>query len=83
MQERLTHMVGAIAHDVWLGTFHRIGLRILRRYGDLVGLNKNFIVFCRFLMYTEKNGRSVIMKNLFKNFLLAFGLVLILEQYGE
>ena len=44
MQERLTQMVGAIAGDVWLGTFHRIGLRILRRYGDLVNLNKNFIV---------------------------------------
>lgn len=63
MQERLTHMVGAIANDVWLGTFHRIGLRILRKYGDLVGLNKNFIVL-------DTDDQERLLKNILKDCLV-------------
>ena len=63
MQERLTQMVGGIANDVWLGTFHRIGLRILRRYGDLVNLGKNFIVL-------DADDQERLLKNIMKECLV-------------
>lgn len=44
MKERLERMIGADAFSVWLGTFHAIGIRILRKYGYLLGLSSNFIV---------------------------------------
>lgn len=59
MQERLSQMVGAMATDVWLGTFHRIGLRILRKYGDLVNLGKNFIVL-------DADDQERLLKNIMK-----------------
>ncbi len=44
MKERLEKMIGNAALSVWLGTFHAIGIRILRKYGSLLGLSSNFIV---------------------------------------
>ncbi|MGN1091169.1 MAG: ATP-dependent helicase [Alphaproteobacteria bacterium] len=44
MTERLEKMIGGRAMSVWLGTFHRIGLRMLRQHFDVVGLNKDFVI---------------------------------------
>ena len=44
MKERLEKMVGTDARSVWLGTFHSIGVRILGKYPEVVGLKPNFIV---------------------------------------
>lgn len=44
MKERLEKMVGADARTVWLGTFHSIGMRILSKAPEAVGLRPNFIV---------------------------------------
>ncbi len=44
MKERLEKMIGGDAFSVWLGTFHSIGIRILRKHGALLGLESNFIV---------------------------------------
>lgn len=44
MKERLERMIGADAFSVWLGTFHSIGIRILRKHGHLLGFEPNFIV---------------------------------------
>ncbi|MBO7333124.1 MAG: UvrD-helicase domain-containing protein [Alphaproteobacteria bacterium] len=44
MQERLDKMIGPDSMSVWLGTFHRIGLRILRAHYQIVGLDKNFVI---------------------------------------
>lgn len=44
MKERLEKMVGTDARSVWLGTFHSIGVRILGKYPEAVGLKPNFIV---------------------------------------
>lgn len=44
MKERLEKMIGADAFSVWLGTFHSIGIRILRKHGSALGLDSNFIV---------------------------------------
>ena len=44
MQARLENMIGSDAASVWLGTFHRLGLRILRQHYSIVGLEKDFII---------------------------------------
>ena len=44
MRERLEAMIGAAAGGVWLGTFHALGARILRRHAELVGLTSNFTI---------------------------------------
>ena len=44
MRERLDAMIGEIANGVWLGTFHAIAARILRRHAEVVGLTSNFTI---------------------------------------
>jgi DNA helicase-2/ATP-dependent DNA helicase PcrA len=46
MRERVDRLVGAaVARSIWIGTFHHICSRILRRYGDRVGVDRNFQIF--------------------------------------
>jgi DNA helicase-2/ATP-dependent DNA helicase PcrA len=45
MKERVGQMVGeAVEGMPWLGTFHSIGVKILRRHAELVGLKTNFTI---------------------------------------
>jgi DNA helicase II / ATP-dependent DNA helicase PcrA len=45
MKERVGKMVGAIVEGMpWLGTFHAIGVKILRRHAELVGLKSGFTI---------------------------------------
>lgn len=45
MKERIHAMVGdAVEGMPWLGTFHSIGVRILRRHCELVGLKSGFTI---------------------------------------
>jgi DNA helicase-2/ATP-dependent DNA helicase PcrA len=45
MRERLEAMTGqAAAGGVWLGTFHALAARILRRHAELVGLKSDFTI---------------------------------------
>ena len=44
MKERVAAIIGPAAEQVWLGTFHALGARILRRHAELVGLNSNFTI---------------------------------------
>jgi DNA helicase-2/ATP-dependent DNA helicase PcrA len=44
MRERISTMIGPVAENVWLGTFHSLGVRLLRRHAELVGLNSNFTI---------------------------------------
>src|SRR6266851_3220679 len=44
MKERLRAMIGEAAEGLWLGTFHSIGARILRRHAEAVGLKPNFTI---------------------------------------
>ena len=61
MSERLEKMIGSDALSVWLGTFHRLGLRILRKHYDIVDLQKDFVILgeddsariCKQLMQEE------------------------------
>ncbi len=44
MRERLEALIGPAAEGVWLGTFHALAVRILRRHAELVGLRSNFTI---------------------------------------
>ncbi len=45
MKLRVGQMVGQIVEGMpWLGTFHSIGVKILRRHAELVGLKNNFTI---------------------------------------
>src|SRR5712672_2827221 len=45
MKGRVGHMVGQIVEGMpWLGTFHSIGARILRRHAELVGHKPDFTI---------------------------------------
>lgn len=45
MKERIVNLVGDLAKDIWMGTFHSICVRILRRFIDRIGLDSSFIIF--------------------------------------
>jgi DNA helicase-2/ATP-dependent DNA helicase PcrA len=45
MKQRVGAMVGEIVEGMpWLGTFHSIGVKILRRHAELVGLKPDFTI---------------------------------------
>ena len=44
MKTRLERMVGAPARDLWVGTFHSMCVRILRREGSRTGIASNFAI---------------------------------------
>lgn len=44
MRERVAEMIGGVVEGMWLGTFHSIGARMLRRHAELVGLKQNFTI---------------------------------------
>ncbi len=45
MKERIGHLVGGTVEGMpWLGTFHSIGVKILRRHAELVGLKSQFTI---------------------------------------
>ncbi|MCI8310353.1 MAG: DNA helicase PcrA [Clostridia bacterium] len=45
MKERVEKLVGDVASDLWMGTFHSICVRILRRYIDRIGFDSSFVIF--------------------------------------
>ena len=44
MVERIRAMIGEAVEGLWIGTFHSIGARILRRHAELVGLKPTFTI---------------------------------------
>lgn len=45
MKERIEKLIGDAAKDLWMGTFHSICVRILRRYIDRIGYKTDFVIF--------------------------------------
>lgn len=45
MRERIAHMVGPAAKDLWMGTFHSMSARLLRMEGKHIGIDPNFVVY--------------------------------------
>jgi len=44
MRERVANLIGGPAEGLWLGTFHSVCVRILRRHAELLGLQSSFTI---------------------------------------
>ena len=44
MRERIGKMMGGVAEEIWISTFHSMCVRILRRDIDRIGFNRNFTI---------------------------------------
>jgi len=44
MRDRVAELVGGATEGMWLGTFHALAARILRRHAELVGLKPSFTI---------------------------------------
>ena len=62
MRERLASILG-VNNDrsfmPWMGTFHSIAVRILRIYGENIGVSRNFVIF-------DESDRLVLVKSILK-----------------
>ncbi len=45
MKDRLEGLLGYLPYNLWAGTFHSIGARILRKHASLAGRTPNFTIF--------------------------------------
>ena len=45
MKERVGKLIGDAAQEMWMGTFHSICVKILRRYIDRIGFDNSFLIF--------------------------------------
>ncbi|WP_214070274.1 UvrD-helicase domain-containing protein [Mucilaginibacter sp. dw_454] len=54
MRERITHLVGPEAKNIWMGTFHSVFAKILRVEADKLGYPSNFTI------YDTDDSKSVI-----------------------
>jgi DNA helicase-2/ATP-dependent DNA helicase PcrA len=45
LRERVGELIGPSARDLWVATFHSACLRVLRTYGELIGLQSGFGIY--------------------------------------
>src|ERR1700761_8003750 len=46
MKKRLEGLLGAdVAKDLWVGTFHAVCVRLLRRYHEAAGIGRSFVIY--------------------------------------
>jgi len=45
MKERAQSLVGGLPRDAWVGTFHSLCARILRRHGHIISIEPSFSIF--------------------------------------
>ena len=46
MKERLAKLIGSeYSEQIWAGTFHSICVRLLRKYGEIIGYDRNFTIY--------------------------------------
>lgn len=44
MKHRIVSQIGDLANNIWMGTFHGVATRILKRHPELVGLKPDFTI---------------------------------------
>lgn len=44
MKDRVGRLIGGVSEGMWLGTFHALATRVLRRHAELVGLKSTFTI---------------------------------------
>lgn len=59
MRERVQLLVGDAINDIWLGTFHSICVRILRKFIDRIGFDHSFAIF-------DTSDQKTLIKNCMK-----------------
>jgi len=59
MKERIVHLVGPEAANVWMGTFHSVFARVLRIEGHLLGYPQNYTIY-------DTDDTKRVIKNLLK-----------------
>jgi len=45
MRDRISRLLGAEPAGMWVGTFHSVGARLLRRHADRIGWDRTFSIF--------------------------------------
>src|SRR6185436_1705541 len=45
MKERVARLLGGAPRDLWVGTFHATGVRILRHSGSAIGIDRGFVIY--------------------------------------
>ncbi len=45
MRERISRLLGSEPSGMWVGTFHAVGARLLRRHADRLGFDRTFSIF--------------------------------------
>lgn len=59
MKERVVNMIGNIAYQIQISTFHSFGLSIIRKHYQQLGLNKNFTII-------DNDDSLIVIKNIMK-----------------
>lgn len=59
MRERICERLGLSSPSFYIGTFHTLCVKILKRYGDRIGYSKNFSIF-------DDDDQNSLMKHIFK-----------------
>lgn len=59
MRSRLEGLIGPMAESVFVRTFHSLGLHILRRHGDRIGLKSSFTIY-------DDTAQKTLLKRLLK-----------------
>lgn len=59
MQERMEKITGFSVQNMWVGTFHGICLRILRRESKYTEYDSNFVIY-------DDNDQQILLKNIIK-----------------
>ena len=59
MRERVQTLVGGLASDIWIGTFHSICVRLLRYEAEGFGLDSNFSIY-------DEDDRRAVIRRVFK-----------------
>jgi DNA helicase-2/ATP-dependent DNA helicase PcrA len=61
MQGRVEKLVGDMAKDIWVGTFHSVCVRILRRDIERIdGFTRSFVIY-------DEDDQSKVLKDVYKN----------------
>lgn len=59
MRDRIRAMMGGVAEEIWISTFHSMCVRILRRDIDRIGFNRNFTIL-------DSTDQQSVIKNILK-----------------
>ena len=60
MKTRVEGLIGDMANDMWMGTFHSICVRILRKQIDRIGFDTSFVIF-------DTSDQKTLIKQIVKN----------------